>query len=549
MKANASKLALYAMMSLLLACSAFGQQGNATNRQNDSAVGVPPPRNPRATAKPNGIEAEGDDAKARFLATQRQYGVATAEFKRSSMKARAQRKQQERAARGGQSQSSAFTVNSASGSGPTWIPIGPTGANYESNGAYSGHVRDSGRARKFLPHPTDPDTLFFLTSGGGLWVTHNFTSSNTTWTPLTDDLPTTSGGSMAFGRTPDVIYLGTGDPFDEINIGGSMTKTTDGGQTWSTVIDLGAALAVRDVLVDTSGPEDIVLAATEDGLYRSTDSGASYARVLGGAGELFQGQVFWSMVQTSAGIIANAQTCAATAAGTRPGASCGTQSTMYVSTDLGGTWAAVPNASNGFSGAGRATLAVGAPGDSIVYAFAENTASTDQKDLFKSIDGGLNWTPLSINSKVPTNSNTDNPNMDLMHGQAFYNQMILVDPRDSARNTIYLAGNLSSAKTTDGGASWRLLSTWLYDVDGGPHFGLPYVHADFHTAAFTAVGGTPTLIFGDDGGKLLGSRTVYSVASRITVRAFEKATRGTITSQSAATEYRRPTAKTMATWP
>jgi hypothetical protein len=257
---------------------------------------------------------------------------------------------------------------------------------------------------------------------------------------------------------------------------------------------------VRDVLVDTSGVQDVILAATDDGLYRSVDNGASFSRVLGGAGELFQGQVFWSMVSTSAGIIANAQTCAASTTGSRPGASCGTQSTMYVSTDAGATWAAVPNASNGFTGAGRSTLAVGAPGDSVVYAFSENTASTDQKDLFKSTDGGLNWIGLGLNAKVPNNSNSDNPNMDLMHGQAFYNQMILVDPRDSARNTVYLGGNLSSAKTADGGASWTLLSTWLYNIDGAPRFNLPYVHADFHTAVFTAVGGTPTLIFGNDGG-------------------------------------------------
>src|SRR5205814_2370557 len=161
----------------------------------------------------------------------------TAEFKRSSMKARARRKQQEGAARGGQSQTSAFTPNSVSGSGPTWIPIGPTGTNYESNGAFSGHNVDSGRARKFLPHPTDPDTLYFLTSGGGLWVTHNFTSPNTTWTPLTDNLPTTTGGSVAFGRTPNVLYLGLGDPFDVINIGESIVKSTDRGHTWGTVID------------------------------------------------------------------------------------------------------------------------------------------------------------------------------------------------------------------------------------------------------------------------------------------------------------------------
>src|SRR5207248_689998 len=101
--------------------------------------------------------------------------------------------------------------------------------------------------------------------------------------------------------------------------------------------------------------------------------------------------------------------------------------------------------------------------------------------------------------KVATNQNSDNPNMDLMHGQAWYNQMILVDPRDASRNTIYLGGNLSSARTTDGGATWALLSNWLYPFLGAPRFGLPYVHADFHAAAISTAG-TPTLLFGSDGG-------------------------------------------------
>ena len=65
--------------------------------------------------------------------------------------------------------------------------------------SYSGLERDSGRARTILPDPTDANTVYLLTSGGGLWVTHNFTVSQSTWTALTDSLVTTAGGSVAFG--------------------------------------------------------------------------------------------------------------------------------------------------------------------------------------------------------------------------------------------------------------------------------------------------------------------------------------------------------------
>ena len=114
--------------------------------------------------------------------------------------------------------------------------------------------------------------------------------------------------------------------------------------------------------------------------------------------------------------------------------------------------------------------------------------------MFKSTNGGLDWTALGLNPKVPTNPSVDNANMDLMHGQSWYNQMILVDPRDPGHNTVYLGGNLSSAKTTDGGLTWTLVSDWL-PFEG--RAALPYVHADFHCGAIDAGG---RVFFGCDGG-------------------------------------------------
>src|SRR5437762_1712517 len=202
----------------------------------------------------------------------------------------------------------------SSSSDPTWIPIGPAAAEYEQNGAFNGLVRDSGRARKILPHPTDANILYFLTSGGGLWVTNNFPSDPPTWRPLTDNLPTTGGGSVAFGRTPNVLYLGLGGPFDVIQVGGAMVKSVDGGQPWTNFFELGAAQSVRDVQVDTSGPNDIVLVTTDIGLFRSTDGGVTYTQILGAPGELFRNKSMWHMVRSSAGYLVEAQSCLVTPA-------------------------------------------------------------------------------------------------------------------------------------------------------------------------------------------------------------------------------------------
>lgn len=365
---------------------------------------------------------------------------------------------------------------------PQWQSIGPTRAVKTQNGTQLS-VTDSGRLRNILPHPTDPNTVYVLSSSGGIWKTSNFESPYPTWTPITDKVITTSGGSAALGRDPNTLYYGTGDPFDGIPIvGGAMLKTTDGGNTWSPFVFLGNAGMITDIKVDTRYASDVVLVATDAGIFRSADGGNSYNQVLAPA----NGSTVWSLARTNAGWLA-------TAAASRyysPAA-------LYFSAD-GVTWQAlqVPNLTNG---AGRITLGVGAPGDNVVYAFAATSCdgTCSQKDLYRSADGGYSWTALNLNNTAPVNPNEENPNMNLMAGQGFYNHMIVVDPTDPTRNTVYLGGELNTGKTTDGGKTWRLTTNWL------AQFGLPYAHADDHTAVVSTAGGKKRVMIGTDGGLFL----------------------------------------------
>src|SRR4051812_48887708 len=231
---------LCAVLALFLVPASSRAQSQLT-RPDDA---TPDFAGPREESDDKDLGADQDDATARLLAQRAAWGVVTSTFRQNALKE-------------GRKHS-----DKKNGPGPKWVSIGPTSAEFEQNGSFTGHVRDSGRARTILPHPTNPDVVYFLTSGGGLWRTKNWTSAATTWEPLTDDLPTTGGGAAAFGKNASNIYLGLGDPYDQILVGGSMVKSKNGGESWSPLIELGNAVSVRDVKVDTSTNRDIVLVAT-----------------------------------------------------------------------------------------------------------------------------------------------------------------------------------------------------------------------------------------------------------------------------------------------
>lgn len=471
------KLILAVAIALLIVPAPWARAQE--KRPDDTTPTVPPRVEQDPELKENGVEQ--DDPTARLDWERGAWGVVSPAFRSLAMKE-------------GKSHS-----DKKNAKGPKWVSIGPMGADYEQNGSFTGHVRDSGRARAILPHPTNPEVVYFLTSGGGLWRTNNWSSPNTEWTPLTDDLPTTGGGSVAFGKNPNTLYLGLGDPYDQILVGGSMVRSKNGGNSWDTMIELGTAVSVRDVKVDTSTNRDIVLVATDSGLYRSADEGDSYAAVA-----TFAGKSVWSIARTSAGWLASAQNCPAAAVGLR----CGQPTTLYLSTDRGATWAPITNTGGVFSG-GRTTLAVAVPGDNVVYAYSSTvtgriavppSTSTapdgSMKDVYRSADGGQTWVANSVNAtKAPTNPNGSMPNMDICHAQCWYNQSILVDPRDAARNTVWIGGDLGTAQTTNGGGTWTIKTWWLYSQFPT----LAYAHADHHAAAFKSTG-TPTIILGNDGG-------------------------------------------------
>ena len=83
---------------------------------------------------------------------------------------------------------------------PDWEEIGPAPV---IDGSYTGRVS------AVACSPTDAGKYFVAGADGGVWRTSD---GGTTWTPLTDLMPTTSMGALAMDPTDeDVLYAGDVD--------------------------------------------------------------------------------------------------------------------------------------------------------------------------------------------------------------------------------------------------------------------------------------------------------------------------------------------------
>ena len=170
---------------------------------------------------------------------------------------------------------------------------GGSGGQY-SDALLSGlHWRDvgpmrGGRSFGVAGSPSQPDTFYFGSVGGGVWKTVN---AGRTWFPISDEgIPIGSIGAIAVAPSnSSVVYVGTGEPDirSQHSYGIGMYKSIDEGKTW-THIGLEKTEHIGRIAVDPTNPERVFVAALghvydanpDRGLYRSTDGGAHWKKVL-----------------------------------------------------------------------------------------------------------------------------------------------------------------------------------------------------------------------------------------------------------------------------
>src|SRR5580765_6263082 len=144
-----------------------------------------------------------------------------------------------------------------------------------------------GRTKAVDGIPSQPNVFYVGAVNGGVWKT---TDAGRTWTPIFDSQPTGSIGAIAIAPSdPRVIYVGSGEGLQrpDLSVGDGIYKSTDAGATW-THLGLRDGQQIPQIIVDPRNPNRLFVAVLghpygpneERGIYRSTDGGQSFQKVL-----------------------------------------------------------------------------------------------------------------------------------------------------------------------------------------------------------------------------------------------------------------------------
>ena len=308
--------------------------------------------------------------------------------------------------------------------------------------------------------PGDPLTYYVGAASGGVWKT---TDGGTNWRPLFDKEPVQSIGSIAVARSDkNVVWVGTGEGKirSHISVGQGVYKSTDAGETW-TLTGLEKTARIPRIIVHPQDPNTVLVCALghaygpqpERGVYRTTDGGATWTRVLfvdenTGCSDLAMDPsnprvLFAGMWQLEI------HTWGRTSGG--PGGG------LFVSRDGGTTWTRLKGNGLPTKPVGKVAVAIANSNPKRVYAMIEtgdgipwNGEPTESGQLWRSEDGGRQWTLISRDRNVM--------------GRAHYYSRMAVSTDDEDEAYFLTA---SYSKTIDGGRTVTVIPRG--QAPGGDH--------------------------------------------------------------------------------
>lgn len=300
-----------------------------------------------------------------------------------------------------------------------------------------------GRATVAVGVRQDPH-VYYMGTTGGVWKTENAGAS---WRPVSDDdFGTAAVGAIAVAPSdPNVVVVGMGEsPFRNIasSQGDGVYKSTDAGRSWER-IGFENLRQVGEIRIHPDDPGTIWVAAQgntyaeedDGGVYKSTDGGASWRRVLEPLNKT-TGAVDLAIDYGNPRILYVAMWDNQR----KPWAlrSGGPGSGIWRSTDGGESWEQLTGDLP--EGMGKIGVAASPARPGRVWAIIE--AEADEGGLYRSDDGGDSW--QQINKER------------VLRARSWYYMHIFADPADE--NTVYVL-NAPFMKSIDGGKTFSRIDT------------------------------------------------------------------------------------------
>ncbi len=297
-----------------------------------------------------------------------------------------------------------------------------------------------GRTRAVAGVPSQPNVFYMAQNNGGVWKT---TDAGRIWTPIFDDQPTGSVGALAVSvSNPNVIYVGSGEGLHrpDLSVGDGVYKSVDAGKTWTHLDGLRDGQQIAEVRIDPKNPDKLFVAVAghpyaaneERGIYRSTNGGRTFEKVLGrdenvGGWDIEIDPtnteiVYASLWESREGAWENARFD-------------GTNGGIFKSIDGGKTWKQLTKGLP--AGMTQASLAVAPSNPKRLFSAVR---TPDDTKFYRSDDAGETWTSATTDAR-PANRIASGDLGDLQF-----------DPKNA--DVIY-AASIVTWKSIDGGKTWN----------------------------------------------------------------------------------------------
>lgn len=298
----------------------------------------------------------------------------------------------------------------------------------------------AGRTVGAVGIPSQPNVFYIGVNNGGVWKTND---AGRTWKPIFDDQPTGSIGDIAIAPSnPNVIYVGCGEGLQrpDLATGDGMYRSNDGGKTWKH-LGLREGQQIASIAVDPKDEKRLFVAVlghpygpnTERGIYRSTNGGETFERVLYKDENTGAMQVEFDPTNSQ---VVYADLWAGRQGPWENGAWQGKESGLFKSTDGGTTWKKLTDGLPTFEqGLGRIGFTISRSNPNILYATVD--AQPSVAGIYVSNDAGEKWTRVNGDARL--------------WGRGSDFAELRVHPKDP--NIIFVA-NVSSHKSTDGGKTF-----------------------------------------------------------------------------------------------